>query len=190
MAMIIRAGVAALLVTTVATAQIRAAPDWDLADAQTVRLAPEEIAALPPPIRQGLTQLGCTIPQVAGAVQPGNFIAGRFSSSSRTQIAVLCSRNRSSSILVFEMGSAKPAAELAPAPDKEFLQIVDGNGGIGFSRLLSVVQPQTIRTAHANSGVLELPSLDHDGIEDAFVEKGSRVWYRNEERWLQLAGSD
>jgi hypothetical protein len=175
MSPITRAGLAALLVTTAATAQIPSAADWDRADAQTVRLAPDKLDALPLPIRQELARLGCTVPQVWAADRPGNFITGRFSSSSQTEIAVLCSRNRISSILVFGTGSTKPIAEIAETPDKDFLQVVDAHGRIGFSRALAVAHPQ---------------AMGHDGIDDAFAEKGSRVWYWHEGRWMQLTGSD
>jgi hypothetical protein len=32
--------------------------------------------------------------------------------------------------------------------------------------------------------------LNHDGIDDAFVEKGSQVLYYEDGVWLELAGSD
>ncbi|MET0535241.1 MAG: hypothetical protein ABW171_13560 [Steroidobacter sp.] len=183
-------GVLALLMTSTVMGQVMPA-DWDAADIETVRLAPEKIDALPPPIQQELTRLGCTVPQVSSASdRPGNFIIGRFLASSQTHIAVLCSRHRISSILVFATGSTRPVAELAEAPDKDFLQVIDGNGRIGFSRSLEVAQPHAIRSYHANSGGPELPSLDHDGIADAFAEKGSRVWYWHAGQWLQLMGSD
>ena len=110
----IRAGVAALLVTTAAAGQIPPAANWDLADAETVRVA----------------------------------------------------------------------------PDKGFLQVIDGDGRIGFSRALIVANPQTIRRYHANFSGPEPPLLDHDGIDDAFAEKGSTVRYWHEGRWLELMGSD
>lgn len=190
MSVITRAGVAALLIASAAAAQIPPAEDWERADAETVRLAPEKIDALPLPIRQELARLGCTIPQVSQHDRPENFITGRFTAPGQTDIAVLCSRNRISSILVFAKGSTKPVAEFAEAPDKDFLQVIDGQGGIGFSRALMVASPQAIRRHHANSGGPEPPLLDHDGIDDAFVEKGSKVWYWHEGRWLQLMGSD
>jgi len=32
--------------------------------------------------------------------------------------------------------------------------------------------------------------LDHDGINDTFVEHASVVWYWYGRRWLQLTGAD
>lgn len=190
MSFITRAGVAVFLVTTAAAGSFPPPADWDRADVETVRLAPEKIDALPLPIRQELARLGCTIPQVGGHDRPENFITGRFISSSQVDVAVLCSRNRSSSILVFDKGSTKLIAELSERPDKDFLQVIDGDGHIGFSRALGVAGPEAIRKYHANSGGPKLPSLHHDGIDDAFAEKGSRVWYWHEGRWLELPGAD
>jgi hypothetical protein len=182
-------GAAALLVAAGAAGQIPPAADWDRADAETVRLAPGKVDGLPLPIRQGLAQLGCTIPQVFGSGRPGNFVTGRFSSPSQTDVAVLCSRNRMSSILVFAQGSPHPIAEFAEKPDKNFLQDI-GNGRIGFSRLLGVAHPQAIRDYYAAYGGPELPPLDHDGVEESFLEKASIVWYSHEGMWLQLTGAD
>lgn len=188
-------GVAALLVSTAAVGEIPRPEDWKRADAETVRLAPEKIEALPLPIRQELTRLGCTIPQVWPANRPAaNFVTGRFFSPSQTNIAVLCSRNRISSILVFAqqspMESTKPIAELAEAPDEHFLQVIDGKGQIGFSRSLGVASPQFIQEHYAAYGGPEPPPLDHHGLDDAFAEKASVVWYWHEGRWLKLTGSD
>jgi hypothetical protein len=34
------------------------------------------------------------------------------------------------------------------------------------------------------------PRIDHQGIDDAFIEKGSSVWYFRAGRWLKLNGAD
>ena len=34
------------------------------------------------------------------------------------------------------------------------------------------------------------PPIDHDGIEDRFLEKGSTVHYFDGGQWLSLTGSD
>jgi hypothetical protein len=33
-------------------------------------------------------------------------------------------------------------------------------------------------------------TLDHEGIDDAFLGKASLTWYWHENRWLRLQGSD
>jgi hypothetical protein len=35
-----------------------------------------------------------------------------------------------------------------------------------------------------------MPRLDHDGIEDSFIEKGSTIWHWYDEQWRELPGAD
>lgn len=167
--------------------------EFEQADEETVRLSPEAFADLLPAVQEELTARGCTIPQ-AFHKDPGksNVVRGYFTQADQTDIAVLCSRERVSSILVFRGGSVQDVAELAPAPDADYLQGT-GDGEIGFSRALGVASPEYIRScyeAFKGYGVPEPPPLDHEGIDDYFVGKASKVWYWYEEEWLRLAGVD
>ena len=103
--------------------------------------------------------------------------------------AVLCSRERVSTILVFLGGDPRHVSEIATRPDAEFLQVV-APGRIGFSRAISVASADSIRERHRRDSDSQPPSLTHAGIDDAFVEKASVVWYRHQGKWLQLAGTD
>lgn len=80
-------------------------------------------------------------------------------------------------------------SELAERADQDFLQVT-GPGTIGFSRVLGVATPRSIREHRQRYGGPKPPSLDHDGINDMFVEKASLVWYWHRNQWLQLAGAD
>jgi hypothetical protein len=162
--------------------------DWEKADLATKRLAPATFASLPVGIRRDLETRGCTIPQPFAADRPGNVISGRFTSATKTDWAVLCSVKRVSSILVFRGGLVSSVAELASYPDSTFLQVVGPNDAIGYSRAIVVAPPGYIR--EHNRSDPKLPRLDHDGINDVFVEKGSSVWYWDGGRWLELSGAD
>ena len=167
--------------------------EFEKADQETVRLPPEAFDDLPPAVQEELTARGCTIPQ-AFHKDPGesNVVRGNFTQSGQTDIAVLCSRERVSSILVFRGGSVQEVAELAPEPDARYLQGSE-HGEIVFSRALGVASPEYIRMCYEalkEHGVPEPPPLDHDGIDDYFVEKASSIWYWYEEDWLSLAGAD
>ncbi|MDE0040390.1 MAG: hypothetical protein OXU77_22930 [Gammaproteobacteria bacterium] len=116
-------------------------------------------------------------------------IRGEFTRAGQIDIAVLCSCKRVSTILVFRGGSTSDIAEIARLEDRTFLQDV-GGGRIGYSRLLGVADADFIRGRHAIHGGLQPPPLDHEGINDIFVEKASRVWYWYEGRWRELTGSD
>ena len=104
-----------------------------------------------------------------------------------TDWAVLCSRRGRSSILVFRGGDVSTIDELAAEDDAARLQVT-GPGRIGYSRQISVASPRDLREHHRSPDP-GLPMLDHDGIRDAFIEKGAVVWYWSGHRWLQMAGA-
>jgi hypothetical protein len=163
--------------------------EWTRADLETVRLAPARFAALPLAVRNELDRRGCAVPQpfTAKADQPENAIRGHFISPEATDWAVLCSRQRRSSILVFRGGVSK-IDELAAEEDAAGLQVT-GPGEIGYSRGISIASPRYIRE-HNRDPEHPLPVLNHDGIDDAFIEKASVVWYWSVNQWLKLAGAD
>lgn len=165
------------------------ATDWDRADEATIRLQPSELKELPGPIQNELERRGCTIPQVHSGAEPGNVVRGRFTSPDQVDVAVLCSRDRVSSILVFRGESVTSVAELAPQPDRNYLQGI-GGGRIGFSRALGAADPQYIQEHYEAYGGPRPPPLNQDGINDIFMEKASVVWYWHEGQWLQLTGAD
>ncbi len=163
--------------------------EWARADEQTVRLPPDKFPTLPSSVASRLRSLGCTVPQSFRTTAPHNVIKGRFIATANADWAVLCSRDRVSSILVFANGSANAMIELETRPDAEWLQEV-GGGRIGFSRAIDVAGPQYILEHYQAFGGLTPPPLDHDGINDIFVEKGSVVLYWHEGQWLHLQGAD
>lgn len=164
--------------------------NWEQADAATVRLKPAAFASLSSQIRLELERRGCVVPQSHSEKVPHNVVRGRFTSGAQTDIAVLCSKERASSILVFRGGSTATVAELAKRRDAEFLQVVAADGVIGYSRALGIADPKYIQEHHRRYGGPTPPTLDHDGINDIFVGKASVVWYWHGGRWLQLQGAD
>jgi hypothetical protein len=178
------------IVSTVATASQSAGQlDWVRADAETVRVPPSAFSDLPDEIQMELEHRGCTIPQPQEAKHVSNVIRGRFTSAAKMDWAVLCSRERISTILVFRAGSTSDVAELASRRDADFLQGTY-TGELGFSRKLNVAGPDEIQTHFDAYGGPQPPTLDHDGIDDAFLEKASVIHYWHEGRWLQLQGAD
>ena len=93
----------------------------------------------------------------------------------RTQWAALCSRNRSSAIIVVDE-NGRVRAELASAPDWGHLQGI-GGGKIGYSRGLAPVGADFILARYQAYGGPKPPPIDHQGINDAFLEKASNVHY-------------
>jgi hypothetical protein len=162
---------------------------WARADEETVRLSPAVFADLPSSVGAELRRLGCSIPQTYGTREPHNVIKGRFISNLNIDWAVLCSRDRVSSILVFPGGSADSMVELESSPDVNWLQGLGGTQ-IGFSRAIDVADPQYIVTHSKAYGGPTPPPMDHDGINNIFIEKASSVLYWHEGQWLQLQGAD
>lgn len=169
-----------------------------LAGAQTDRvigrLAPvSDFPELPPDIAQDLTNRGCRIPQVKGVSKRHNVIRGEFEKRGQRDWAALCLRKNTSTIFIYWNGSAKNPAQLAPL-DEAITRSKNG-----YYRILQVVGEKFIRIhydAYADvdpiiSGMEPLPAvLDHDGIDDGILEKGSSVHYLDNGKWLKLAGSD
>lgn len=170
--------------------QVNAQDKWQIADEATVRLKPAVFSELPKSIILYLQKRGCTIPQVSGETKPHNVIRGQFAKSGQFDWAVLCSRNRISTILVFWNGSAKSVAEIAQADDRGYLQTISEGGAAGFSRAIDVVDKDYILKHYREYGGKKPPQIRHQGINDAFVEKASSVHYFYRKRWLQLQGAD
>ena len=177
-------------VSVVAGAQLPPTSEWTRADIETVRVSPDRYPNLPAVVRSELNRRQCLIPQPFTATDNRlqNVAAGRFTSPSTTDWAVLCSRQRRSSILVFRGGGVAAIDELAADEDAGSLQVTSP-GKIGYSRGIGVASPSFIR-GHNRAANPPLPVLDHDGINDMFIEKGSIVWYWSGASWLKLAGAD
>ena len=170
-----------LITTPVAT------QDWEQANSQVRRLDPATFTELPAAIVVYLRERACTVPQVFAPGRPGGVLRGHFTSASQLDWAVLCSVRRVSTIFVFRGGSPSRVAEIARHEDATFLQVVAQPNVVGYSRAISVASPAHIRSYGGHKMV---SPLDHDGIEDAFVGKGSTIlyWYRG--RWRDLPGAD
>jgi hypothetical protein len=181
-----------VLVFAASTALCRAqipASIWENANRQVVRLSPKAFPELPSNLRVELERRGCTIPQVSMIHGRQNVIKGEFTKTGQTDWAVLCSIDRISSILIFWNGSNLKPAEIEGAPDLNHLQ---GWGGdkIVYDRVIKPVGTKFIMEHYNAYGGEKPPSLDHQGIDDAFVGKASVVLYLYRGKWLHLSGAD
>ena len=163
---------------------------WQIADKATVRLSPAAFPQLPKNIAAYLRSQNCTIPQSFGDSKPHNVIRGQFERVGQNDWAVLCSRSRVSTILVFWKGSTNSVARICRSKDSSFLQTVDGDGTVGFSRSISVASKRYILEHYRSYGGPKPPKSNHAGINDAFVEKASEVRYFHRKKWLSLQGAD
>ena len=117
---------------------------WDVADRETIRLQPSVFSQLPENIVMELQSRQCTIPQIYDDPKPHNVISGEFKRRGQTDWAILCSKDRISSILMFWNGSVENPSVLFPLPNKGALQGI-GNGRIGYSRYISVVGKRLLK---------------------------------------------
>ena len=170
-------------------ASIKAQDEWATADTQTVRLAPNKFSRLPRKIVNDLEKRGYTIPQYYDETTKHNVVQGEFKQKGRKDWAILCSRNRTSAILIYWNGSTKGVSRIASGYDKDYLQTI-GGGRIGFSRVIGVANAKYIIDHYKSYGGPKPPKISHNGIEDAFAEKASEILYLHRGKWLRLQGAD
>jgi hypothetical protein len=163
---------------------------WDKAGLSVKRLSPSAFPQLPKSIVRSLKARGCQIPQSYFDATPHNVIRGMFTKAGLYDWAVLCSKNRKSSIVIFWGNSVALTSEITEMPDKGYLQVVDGDGQIGCSRVISAVDKAYIIEHYQRYGGRKPPPIDHQGINDMYAEKGSVVHYHYRRAWIQLQGID
>jgi hypothetical protein len=129
------------------------------------------------------------VPQVSADKKPQNVIKGEFTRKGQTDWAVLCSVNQISTILVFRNASVRNPSELAREPDVDELQATGGDA-VAYSRAISGVDRAYILSHYQAYGGNKPPTIDHQGINDAFVEKVSVIHYFDAGKWLNLTGAD
>jgi hypothetical protein len=180
---------AVLLLGVVAKAGIGQNLNFQEAERRIVRLPPTAFPMLPIAVIGELQRRGCTIPQEVFSKTPNNVISGQFARRWQKDWAVLCSVHGASSILVFWSGSGSNPSAIAPSADMNFLQGMGGDK-IGFSRGISAVGRDFITRHYQAYGGTKPPPIDHQGINDAFLEKASVVQYFFDGKWMQLTGAD
>lgn len=162
---------------------------FDLAERRIVRLPPKAFLELPSAVARELERRGCRVPQEAFTKKPHNVVRGEFARPGQTDWAVLCSRDGASTILVFWNGSGTAPAEIAKAEDRNYLQGISSSL-IGFSRGIRAVGREFIMRHYQAYGGPAPPPVEHQGIDDAFIEKASVTHYFHNGKWLQLTGAD
>src|SRR4051794_21268719 len=135
------------------------------------RISPTAVRDLPANVAGELQRRGCTIPQEQYSKKINNVIKGEFARPGQRDWAVLCSLKGVSTILVFWNGSAKNPAMIAPMEDRIFIQGFKKSES-AYSRGIKTAGKSFI-TLHRNAyGGSQLPPINHQGIDDAFIEKG------------------
>jgi hypothetical protein len=179
---------ALISMSLLAAAQIASADEWGDADRKIRRVDSAEFRQLPIEIIQELKKRGCTIPQSYVSEKLHNVINGEFAKKGQKDWAVLCSRDHSSFVLIFWGGDRPCPSEILQSKDRGWLQ---GTGdGIGYSRVISTVGKNFIDSHFEAYGGPIPPTILHEGINEAFIEKASTVHYCHNGKWLELTGAD
>ncbi|MFQ5930230.1 MAG: hypothetical protein ACE5MK_11070 [Acidobacteriota bacterium] len=163
---------------------------WITAEQNIVRLLVEEFPSLPSDHKRFLREMGCTIPQPGDTEsERTNVIVGEFAKRGQKDWAVLCSPNGISSIVVLWGGAATCPSEINSVPDRNYLQVI-GRDFLGFSREIAPMTPKAISDRYKAWRYGHPPNVDHDSIDDIFVNKGSVTYYCTNGSWMVLGGSD
>jgi len=163
---------------------------WATAEAEVKRLQPSAFPQLPSAVQRHLRHRGCLIPQTWANSKPHNVIRGEFIKAGQHDWAILCSRGGISTIMVYWRGTTASVSEMHEVADKNYLQVIDGDGRIGYSRYIGAVGREFILYCYRSYGGPEPPLIDHQGINDAYLGKASMVHYYHRGRWIKLQGAD
>jgi hypothetical protein len=152
-----------------------------------VRLLPlASFPGLPATISAELRQKECMVPQTYAARGPENVIRGSFEKKGSDDWAVLCSVNGATTLYVFFQSRPGDPAVLRKQRDMEWLgsEVV---GAYGSAWGIAARSPSLIRSSHLGRRGQE---IDHDGIEDTFIEHSSSVRYFDGGEWTTLEPRD
>lgn len=162
--------------------------DWEK-EIEKILVPPSSFPRLPDPIKKELTKRGCMIPQLSNSKKLHNFVQGEFARKSQKDWAVLCSKGGVSTIHIFWEKPTACSDKISSAKDRSYFQGM-GKGTIGYSRTISAVGKKYISDHYEWYGGSKPPPLDHQGIDDGFMGKGSVVLYCHKGKWLHLTGAD
>ena len=131
------------------------------------------------------------IPQSYIFSRPQNAIQGQFYRPGQSDWAVLCSRDGASTILIYPAGKVRAVEELAREKDQLHIETTqEGAAILGFLRLIRPIGEEWIVSHYDAYGGPKPPPIDHQGIDDAYVEHASVVRYWHNGQWLELTGAD
>ena len=102
---------------------------------------------------------------------------------------MLCSVNNSTALLAFRHDRDTSPETVNTSEDPHYLQGLGGDN-IGYSREITAAGGDLILRRHRAYGGPTPPPIDHQGIDDAFLEKASVTWYFHNGKWLPLQGAD
>jgi hypothetical protein len=142
-----------------------------------IRLLPlSSFPALPSAVSAALQQKGCMVPQTYEARAPENVIHGAFERKGSDDWAVLCSVDGSTTLYVFFQSEFATPIALRHQRDTEWLGAeIAGLYGSAWG----IARRHPSQSNHHNN-------VDHDVIEDAFLEKSATLHSFQNGSWMVL----
>ena len=156
------------------------------------RLTPAAFADLPNAVRHDLESRECSVPQPWDGRAPHNVIRGAFTNAGVVGWAVLCSVRDTSQILIYRASSGNVAQvvdSLLRDADRAWMQGIGGNRW-GYSRLLQTMPLRKIRAWRNFDGHAVPQPIDHDAIQQVFLDKAAEAFYFAAGRWYRHTTAD
>jgi hypothetical protein len=159
------------------------------------RFPPDSFPELPRTVRDSLVSRSCQIPTPStGRV---NVITGAFTAKGAVEWAVVCSVHDTSQILIFSAANGAAVDSLSKSGDSQWIQSSVGKTWL-FSRQISVVPMSRLNIVPVDTTIEDvlyygrvLPKpIDHDGIDEAFLEKASETFYFARGKWFSVSSGD
>jgi hypothetical protein len=153
-----------------------------------IRLLPvASFPDLPPAVAAQLEQMGCMIPQTFEAQQPENVIQGAFRAPDSRDWAALCSVENRTTLYVFFAGRYDSPESLRSQADTLWLGAEPGSSVYASAWGIGVRNAADLRESRQWHGAAH---FDHDGIEDARLERSATVRYWQAGKWLVLGNNE
>jgi hypothetical protein len=152
-----------------------------------IRLLPvNSFPNLPLAVAAQLRMRHCMIPQTFEAQAPENVIEGAFRAPGSSDWAALCSVAGTTTLYAFLSGQFDTPLTLRSQPDTAWLGAEPGSSILGSAWGISARSAANLR---ASRQLHSAANFDHDGIEDAHLERSATVRYWQDGRWLALTGA-
>lgn len=156
---------------------------------QIRRLPVEAFPQLPEGVARVLRARRCRVPQPWPEGAARNVIRGEFFAKGEAGWAVLCSDGNWTALLAFRNDGDTNPVTVHTSEDRNYVQALEGDRA-GYSREITAVGRDFILRHYRAYGGPEPPPIEHQGIDDAFLEKASVTWYWFRGKWLRLQGAD
>ena len=140
------------------------------------RLGVEAFPQLPTAVAGVLRARNCRVPQPLADGAPRNVIRGEFIAKGEAGWAVFCSANNSTALLAFRNDRDTNPDTVTTSEDRSYMQGPDGEEP-GYSHQIAAVGRDFIMRHYRAYGGPQPPPIDHQGIDDAFLEKASVTHY-------------